>query len=86
LGRTAQVFPDGAAAKTTSSAVESVQVQVQGMAARITYAGVQPQFPGLYQITLQLPNYVLPPGQKTVAWQIAAPVSGQVLRYDLSAN
>ena len=86
LGRTAQTFPDGAAPKTTSSAVESVQVQVQGLAAQILYAGVQPQYPGLDQITLQVPQYTLPAGASVVTFQIAAPATGQVLSYSAAAR
>jgi len=86
LGRTAQVFADGAAPKTTSAALETVQIQVQGLAAQVLYAGVQPQYPGLYQITMQVPKYTLPAGQALVTIQIAAPTTGQILRYSLNAN
>jgi uncharacterized protein (TIGR03437 family) len=86
LGKTLQVFADGAAPKTTSAAVQSVQIQVQGMAAQVLYAGVQPQYPGLYQITLQLPQYTLTQGQSLVSFQITAPATGQTLRYDLDAQ
>jgi uncharacterized protein (TIGR03437 family) len=86
LGRTAQVFADGAAPKTTSPALVTVQIQVQGLAAQISYAGVQPQYPGLDQITLQMPKYTLSQGQSLVTFQIATPATGQTLRYDLDAN
>jgi len=86
LGKTLQVFADGAAPKTTSAAVQSVQIQLQGLAAQVLYAGVQPQYPGLYQITLQLPQYTLAQGQSLVTFQITAPATGQTLRYDLDAQ
>jgi hypothetical protein len=47
---------------------------------------VQPQYPGLYQITLQLPQYTLAQGQSLVTFQITAPATGQTLRYDLDAQ
>jgi uncharacterized protein (TIGR03437 family) len=86
LGRTAQVFASGAAPKTTSPALEAVQIQVQGLPAQILYSGVQPQYPGLYQITLQLPQYTLGPGQSLITFQITAPATGQTLSYSLSAK
>ena len=86
VGRTAQVFAEGAAPKTTSPALEAVQVLVQGLGAQILYAGVQPQYPGLDQITLQMPKYTLAPGQSLVTLQITAPATGQTLRYDLAAD
>ena len=86
LGKTLQVFADGAAPKTTSPAVQSVQIQVQGLPAQVLYAGVQPQYPGLYQITLQLPQYTLTQGQSLVTFQISAPATGQTLNYSLDAQ
>src|SRR5271157_539612 len=86
VGRTAQVFADGAAPKTTSPALQTVQVQAQGLAAQVVYAGVQPQYPGLDQITVQMPHYTLPPGQSVVTLQIAAPATGQTLSYQLPAD
>jgi uncharacterized protein (TIGR03437 family) len=86
LGRTAQVFADGAAPKTTSPALATVQIQVQGLAAQVLYSGVQPQYPGLDQITLQLPQYTLAAGQSQVSFQIAAPATGQTLLYNLAAD
>jgi uncharacterized protein (TIGR03437 family) len=86
VGRTAQVFAEGAAPKTTSPALATVQVLVQGLGAQILYAGVQPQYPGLDQITLQMPKYTLAPGQSLVTLQITAPATGQTLRYDLAAD
>ena len=86
VGRTAQVFADGAAPKTTSPALQTVQVLVQGLAAQVVYAGVQPQYPGLDQIDLQLPKYTLATGQSAVTVQISAPATGQTLSYSLPAN
>jgi uncharacterized protein (TIGR03437 family) len=86
LGRKTQVFAEGAAPKTTSAAVETIQIGVQGQAAKMLYSGVQPQYPGLDQITLQLPAYTLPAGKKTVTLQITAPSTGQTLSYEIDSN
>jgi uncharacterized protein (TIGR03437 family) len=86
LGRKAKAFAEGTAPKTTSAAVESIQILVQGLAAKVLYAGVQPQYPGLDQITLQLPAYTLPAGKKTVTIQIAAPSTGQTVSYEMDSN
>jgi hypothetical protein len=47
---------------------------------------VQPQFPGLDQITLQLPVYTLPAGKKAVTIQISTPATGQTVSYELDSN
>jgi uncharacterized protein (TIGR03437 family) len=86
LGRVAQTFAEGAAPKTASSAVGTVQILVQGQPAQITYAGVQPQYPGFDQVNLQLPNYTLATGQSTVTFQITAPATGQTLNYTIDAR
>lgn len=86
LGRKAQTFADGAAPKTTSAAVETIQIMVQGQAAKVLYSGVQPQYPGLDQITLQLPPYTLPAGRKTATIQIGAPSTGQTVSYQIDSN
>ena len=86
LGRKAQTFAEGAAPKTTSAAVETIQIVVQGQTAKVLYAGVQPQYPGLDQITLLLPAYTLPAGKKTVTIQIAAPSTGQTVSYEMDSN
>jgi uncharacterized protein (TIGR03437 family) len=86
LGRKAQTFAEGAAPKTTSAAVETIQIVVQGLTAKVLYAGVQPQYPGLDQITLQLPAYTLPAAKKTVTIQISAPSTGQTVSYEMDAN
>ena len=86
LGRTAQTFAEGAAPKTASSAVESIQINVQGQPAQVSYTGVQPQYPGFDQVNLKLPNYTLTAGQSTVTFQITAPATGQTLNYTLSAR
>jgi trimeric autotransporter adhesin len=86
LGRKAQTFSEGAAPKTASPAIEAIQVQVAGQAAAVQYAGVQPDYPGFDQITVQLPNFTLPAGASTVAIQISVPATGQTLRYDLNAR
>jgi uncharacterized protein (TIGR03437 family) len=86
LGRTAQSFAEGAAPKTASSSVESVQILVQGQPAQVTYTGVQPQYPGFDQVNLKLPNYTLTAGQSTVTFQITAPATGQTLNYSIAAR
>ena len=59
---------------------------MQGQAAKVLYAGVQSQYPGLDQITVQLPAYTLPAGKKTVTIQISAPSTGQTLSYEVNSN
>jgi len=59
---------------------------VQGQAAKVLYAGVQPQYPGLDQITVQLPNYTLPAGKTTATIQIGAPSTGQTVSYEMASN
>ncbi len=86
LGRKSQTFAEGAAPKTTSAAVEAIQILVQGQTVKVLYAGVQPQYPGLDQITLQLPAYTLPAGKKTVILQITAPSTGQTVGYEMDSN
>jgi uncharacterized protein (TIGR03437 family) len=86
LGRAAQTFAEGAAPKVASNAVASVQILVQGQPAQVTYAGVQPQYPGFDQINVKLPNYTLPAGQSTVTFQITAPSTGQTLNYTIAAR
>ena len=86
LGRKAQTFAEGAAPKTTSAAVETIQIVVQGLAAKVLYAGVQSQYPGLDQITVQLPAYTLPAGRKTVTIQIGVPSTGQTVSYEIASN
>jgi uncharacterized protein (TIGR03437 family) len=85
LGRKAQTFAEGAAPKTTSNAAEPIQILVQGQPAQILYAGVQPQYPGLDQITLRLPQYTLAAGETTAKFQIIAPSAGQTLRYEINS-
>jgi uncharacterized protein (TIGR03437 family) len=86
LGRVAQTFAEGAAPKVASSAVATVQILVQGQPAQVTYAGVQPQYPGFDQINLKLPSYTLAAGQSTVTFQITAPATGQTLNYAIDAR
>jgi uncharacterized protein (TIGR03437 family) len=86
LGRKAQTFTEGAAPKTTSPAMETILIVVQGQSAKVLYAGVQSQYPGLDQITLQLPAYTLPAGKTTATIQISAPSTGQTLSYEVSSN
>ena len=76
----------GAAPKTASSSVESVQILVQGQPAQVTYTGVQPQYQGFDQVNLKLPNYTLTAGQSTVTFQITAPATGQTLNYSIAAR
>jgi uncharacterized protein (TIGR03437 family) len=84
LGRKAQTFPEGAAPKTTAAALEPIQISVEGQPALILYAGDQPQYPGLDQITLQLPKYT-PGAGSTVTFQIAAPSAGQSVSYAVNS-
>lgn len=86
LGRKLQTFAEGAAPRTTSNAAEPIQILVQGQPAQIFYAGVQPQYPGLDQITLRLPQYTLAAGDTTVKFQITAPSAGQTLNYTIDAR
>jgi uncharacterized protein (TIGR03437 family) len=86
LGRTTQSFAEGAAPKVASATVESIQIQVQGQPAQVTYTGVQPQYPGFDQVNLKLPNYTLAAGQSTVTFQITAPATGQTLNYTIAAR
>ena len=43
-------------------------------------------YPGLDQITLQVPKYVLPTGKKTATVRIVALPTGQVVIYELNSN
>ena len=54
--RKAQTIAEGAAPKTTSAAVEPIQIQVEGLPAQVLYAGATPCFPGLNQINVRLPK------------------------------
>jgi len=85
LGRVAQTFAEGAAPKVASSAAATVQILVQGQSAQVTYAGVQPQYPGFDQVNVKLPSYTLTAGQSTVTFQITAPSTGQTLNYTIPA-
>jgi uncharacterized protein (TIGR03437 family) len=86
LGRVAQTFAEGAAPKVASSAVATVQILAQGQPAQVTYAGVQPQYPGFDQVNVKLPNYTLAAGQSAVTFQITAPATGQTLNYTIAAR
>ena len=86
LGRKGSTFTEGTAPNKASAAVETVQGQIQGAAAQVTYAGVQPQFPGLDQVTILVPKYTLPAGKTTATLQFTAPATGQVVAYELPAN
>ena len=66
--------------------MESVQIQVQGVAAQVLYAGVQPQYPGMDQITVTLPKYTLSEGKSTASIVITSPATGQVLRYEINSQ
>jgi uncharacterized protein (TIGR03437 family) len=86
IGRKAQTFGEGAAPQKASVATETVQITVEGLPARVLYAGVQPQYPGLDQISIQLPKYTLGPGKTTASLQIVAASTGQIVRYELAAK
>jgi uncharacterized protein (TIGR03437 family) len=83
LGPKTKSYPMGAAPGADPS-VETVRISVEGVAATVTYAGSQPQFPGLDQITFQLPRYSLSPGASTGQVQITATSTGQVVPYRLN--
>jgi uncharacterized protein (TIGR03437 family) len=59
---------------------------VAGLSAQVVYAGIQPQSPGLDQLTLQLPKYTLLSTATTVTIQITAPTTGKVLNYEIAAR
>jgi uncharacterized protein (TIGR03437 family) len=82
LGRITQTFSEGAAPKTAALAAESIQVD----AGQILYAGVSPEFPGIDQINLKLPNYTLASGQNSITIQFTAPTANQTVTYTLPAN
>jgi uncharacterized protein (TIGR03437 family) len=86
LGRTAQTFSEGAAPKSASAAVEPIQVSVAGQSATVLYDGLQPSYPGIDQINLQLPAYTLPPEANSVSIQITAPGANQAVAYQIPAN
>jgi uncharacterized protein (TIGR03437 family) len=85
LGVTNPEFPDGVAPGTTGQAVTQPQIVVQGAAAQILYAGVQPEYPGLDQIVLQVPQYSLPAGKTTATFTISAPSVSQTVNYEVPA-
>jgi uncharacterized protein (TIGR03437 family) len=66
--------------------VETIVITVQGQTAKVLYAGVQSQYPGLDQITVQLPAYTLPAGKTTATIKISAPSTGQTLSYEVNSN
>lgn len=86
LGKTAQTFTEGAAPKVASSAVTPITVTVQGLAAQVLYDGVQPSYPGIDQINLQLPKYTLAAGANTVTVQFNVPSANQTVTYQLNAK
>jgi uncharacterized protein (TIGR03437 family) len=85
LGRKAQTFAEGAAPNKTSSATEPIQATVQGLPAQVLYDGVQPQYPGLDQINLKLPQYPAPAGKATATIQISVPSTGQTVKYEVNS-
>ena len=84
LGRTVDTFPEGAAPGKPSAAVQTVAITVEGMPAQVLYAGVQPQYPGLDQITVKLPVYSLGAGETAANLQIRAS-TGRTLSYFVSS-
>ncbi len=85
LGAKVQTVPDGAAPGAPCAAIQQPEILVQGTAAPILYAGAQPQYPGLDQIVLQLPQYVLPAGKTTATFAIRAPSVSQTETYEAPA-
>jgi len=83
IGAISKTFPDGAAPGVAASASAPVSVTVQGMAATVLYAGVQPQYPGLDQITIQLPAYTANPNN---AANLSISAGGQTVNYSLPSR
>jgi uncharacterized protein (TIGR03437 family) len=55
------------------------------VAAQVLYSGVQPQYPGMDQITVTLPKYTLSEDKSTASIVINSPATGQVLRHELNS-
>ncbi len=60
LGTVTPPLADGVGGVSTNNATAQVQVLVGGNPGQVSYSGLAPGFPGLYQINVTLP--VLPPG------------------------
>jgi len=84
LGRKVRTVGEGAAPVSAIGAVEQVKATVEGQPATLSYAGTQPQFPGLDQMILILPKYTLPAGKRTVTLEITAVGTGQSVRYEVA--
>ena len=85
LGRKVQMFPEGAAPGVAAAAVEPIQIQVEGVAAEVPYAGVHPSYPGFDQIVVRLPQYALT-GKATATIQISAQSASQTVRYEINSR
>jgi len=86
LGQKARAVPAGTPANATNNALETVQVTVGGNAAKVAYAGSQPQYPGLDQITLQVPSYGGVAENGTVTFEITVASTGQKFSYSVNAQ
>jgi uncharacterized protein (TIGR03437 family) len=61
LGVTTPVVPTGAASPGPPATVNlPVTANIDGIPARVTFAGLAPGFVGLYQVNVQIPNGVVP--------------------------
>ena len=85
LGVKSPAPPDGTAAGVPSAAIQQPQILVEGSAAGILYAGAQPDYPGLDEIVLRLPQYSLPANKKTATFVINAPSGAQSVTYEVRA-
>ncbi len=86
LGQTTPLFPDGVAPNTTADALAPVQVSVEDVSAKVLYAGAQPQYPGLDEIVLQLPQYTVPSVKQTATFAITAPSVSQTVAYEVPSR
>jgi uncharacterized protein (TIGR03437 family) len=86
LGSKDHVFADGTAPGTQAEALQQPRIHVEGTAARMYYAGVQPQFPGLDQIVFQLPAYALASGSNTISLEIDTADGSQSVIYKVPAG
>jgi uncharacterized protein (TIGR03437 family) len=86
LGQKDQAFPDGTLPAAPAAALEPIQILVQGLEAKIIYAGADTQNPGLDMVRLELPQFSISDGASTVPIEIKAASTGQSLRYEIFAT
>jgi len=77
LGRKAADFRGGRRPQDYLGSRESIQIVVQGLAARSCTPGCSRSTRGWIRSRCKLPAYTLPAGKKTVTIQISAPSTGQ---------